>query len=462
MKYEPRPYQIAMQQHMFDVLRCGCWAGMGLGKSVSTLTALDLQQEFADERGKTLVLAPLRVAQSTWPDEVRKWDHLKNLEISVMTGSLEERRRALRQDANIYTMNYENIPWLIDEVGDRWPFRTVVADESTRLKSFRLSGGGLRAKALGKVAHKHVKQWINLTGTPAPNGLQDLWGQTWFLDAGQRLGRTYRAFCERWFTQDYNGYGWRPLEFAQETIQDRLADICLSIDAKHHFDLPDLIVNNIYVDLPRLARARYDEMEREMFTMLAGEEVEAFNAASRTIKCLQLASGAVYLPEDEALPHEQRRWVEVHSTKIDALESIVEESAGAPLLVAYHFKSDLARLRKAFPKARELDKDPRTITDWNAGRIPILLAHPQSAGHGLNLQDGGCQIAFFSHDWNLENYQQIIERIGPVRQAQAGHPRPVTVHHIIARRTVDELVMARRESKRDVQEILMDAMRKAA
>jgi SNF2 family DNA or RNA helicase len=434
---------------------------MGLGKTVCLLTHISLQREFAGETEPTLILAPLRVAQSTWPDEVSKWDHLKNLTISPIVGDADARRRALRTDAAIYTMNYENLPWLLEELDGRWPFKRVVPDESTRLKSFRLSGGGIRARALGKIAHKGVRQWHNATGTPAPNGLKDLWAQTWFLDAGQRLGRTFTAFTDRWFQTDYDGYGLRPLPFAQEQIQDRLADICLSVEARNHFELPETVVNNIYVELPSRARRHYREMEKEMFTMLQGEEVEAFNAASRTIKCLQLASGALYLDPDPTAC-EPRKWVEVHTAKLDALESIVEESAGAPLLVSYHFQSTLARLQRAFPKARVLDTDPRTIREWNAGKIQMLLAHPQSAGHGLNLQDGGCQIAHVDHDWNLETYQQINERLGAVRQAQAGHPRPVTVHHIIARDTVDEMVMTRRESKREVQDILMEAMRKAA
>lgn len=461
MKFTPKPYQVQMMRHAASVPRCGLWAGMGLGKTSTCLTMISDCEEFVGGRGRTLVLAPLRVAQSTWPDEAEKWDHLKKtIVVSPIVGSAEQRRAALRRDANVFTMNYENIPWLIEELaGRKWPFSRVISDESTRLKSFRLRKGSKRAQALGRIAHRGPTEWINLTGTPAPNGLQDLWGQTWFLDAGARLGRTFSAFCNRWFQTDYDGFGLRPLPFAQEQIQDRLQDICLSIELP---DRQEPIVNNIYVELPTRARQRYREMEREMFTMLEGHEIEAFNAASRTMKCLQLASGAVYLnPDVDGDEHPKaKEWTEVHTAKLDALESVIEESAGMPVLVAYHFKSDLTRLLKAFPKARELDRDPATIRQWNAGKIPILLAHPQSAGHGLNLQDGGNIVVFFSHNWNLEEYQQIIERIGPVRQLQAGHPRPVFVHHLVAKDTVDELVILARDSKRRVQDVLIDAMKK--
>ncbi len=450
-----------MQEHAFNVLRCGLFVPMGMGKTSAVLNAIAIENEFG-ESGRTLVLAPLRVAQSTWPDEVHKWDHLKTeFEVSVVTGTPKQRAAALARDANLYTTNYDNLAWLVEHFAGRpWPFRTVVADESTRLKSFRLKGGGVRAQALGKVAHRGPKRWINLTGTPSPNGLQDLWGQQWFLDAGAALGRTFTAFVERWFQQGYDGYGITPLPFAQEQIQDQLRASCLSLRVEDHFDIDLPIVRPIYVDLPRAARKRYDEMEKEMFTILEGEEIEAFNAAARTIKCLQLAAGAAYLPEDETKPEAQRRWTEVHSEKLDALESIVQEAAGMPVLVSYFFKTDLARLKKAFPKGRELDKNPQTIRDWNAGKIPMLFAHPESAGHGLNLQDGGNILVYFTRWWNAETDAQILERIGPVRQAQAGHPRPVFVYVIIARDTVDELVMTSIDKKVSIQNVLMDAMRR--
>lgn len=454
-EFTPRRYQNLIINHELDLPRCGVWAGMGTGKTVSTLTSLDILELI--EPGPTLILAPLRVAASTWPDEAQKWKHLRNIEVSAVVGNVAERRAALRKPANIFTTNYEQLPWLVEELGDKWPFSKVVADESTKLKSFRLRQGSVRARALGKVAHRHVKRFIQLTGTPSPNGLIDLWGQAWFLDKGIRLGRSFDAFKSRWFQSvqvgaDRHAVRLDPFPFAQEQIEDRLRDLCLSIDARDWFDIAEPIVNVVRVELPAKARQLYRDMEREMFLQIGDSEVEAFNAASKTMKCLQLANGAIYT--DAA-----GNWSEVHDAKLQALESIIEEAAGMPVLVAYHFKSDLTRLLKAFPKGRHLDKDPQTIRDWNAGKIPVMFAHPASAGHGLNLQDGGNILAFFGHNWNLEEYQQIIERIGPTRQAQAGHNRPVFIHHIVAADTVDEIVMARRESKREVQDLLLEAMK---
>jgi SNF2 family DNA or RNA helicase len=285
-----------------------------------------------------------------------------------------------------------------------------------------------------------------------------LWGQAWFLDRGQRLGRTWEAFVQRWFRSIPGDNGFtriEPMPFAQEQIEDRMRDLCLSLDARDWFDIRQPIENVIRVELPKRARALYEDMEREMFMQLDGHEIEAFSAAAKTIKCLQIANGAAYT--DEA-----GNWSEVHDAKLQALEDVIEEAAGMPVLVAYHFKSDLARLLRAFPKGRHLDQDPQTIRDWNAGKIPILFAHPASAGHGLNLQDGGNILVMFGHWWDLEQYQQIVERIGPTRQAQAGHDRPVFIHHIVAADTIDEIVMARRESKREVQDLLLEAMKRKA
>ena len=454
--FAPRAYQHQLIGHLLDLPRCGGWAGMGMGKTVSTLIALDILELI--EPGPALVLAPLRVAASTWPDEAGKWANLRNVEVSAVIGTPEQRRAALRRPASIYTTNYDNLVWLTEELGEHWPFRKVVADESTRLKSFRLRQGGKRAQALARVAHCKVDRFIELTGTPSPNGLQDLWGQAWFLDRGQRLGRTWEAFVQRWFRSIPGDNGFtriEPMPFAQEQIEDRMRDLCLSLDARDWFDIRQPIENVIRVELPKRARALYQDMEREMFMQLDGHEIEAFSAAAKTIKCLQIANGAAYT--DEA-----GNWSEVHDAKLQALEEVIEEAAGMPVLVAYHFKSDLARLLRAFPKGRHLDQDPQTIRDWNAGKIPVLFAHPASAGHGLNLQDGGNVLVMFGHWWDLEQYQQIVERIGPTRQAQAGHDRPVFIHHIVAADTIDEIVMARRESKREVQDLLLEAMKRKA
>lgn len=455
--FTPHVYQKHIIDFILDHERCAIYAGMGMGKTVATLTALSILKLI--EEGPILILAPLRVASTTWPDEVNKWQHLENITIATIVGNVKNRIEALNNKADIFTINYENIPWLIDYYKDAWPFVTIVADESTRLKSFRLRQGSKRAQALAKVAHTKIKRFIELTGTPSPNGLKDLWGQTWFLDKGVRLGHSYSAFSQRWFKtiqvgSDRFAIKLEPLPFAQKQITNILKDICLSLDPKDYFDLHEPIQHVIEVEMPVKAKELYKKMEKEMYIEFANTAVEAFDAGSKTMKCLQLASGAIYTDEKNT------QWQNVHDVKLQALESIVEEAAGMPVLVAYHFKSDLARLKKAFPKGRELDKNPQIIRDWNAGKIPVLFAHPASAGHGLNLQDGSNIIVFFSHWWDLEQFQQIIERIGSVRQLQAGHDRPVFIYYIVARNTIDTVIMKSRETKRTVQDLLMEDLKK--
>jgi len=451
--FVPRGYQDIIIDHVIDTPRCAVWADMGMGKTVSLLTVVD--GLLLAEAGPVLVLAPARVCVSTWPDEARKWGHTAHLKVVAVTGALKDRLVAVNTAADVHCVNYENIPWLVKFWGDKWPYKTVIADESTKLKSFRLRQGGKRAQALAQVIHTKVKRFVGLTGTPAPNGLQDLWGQMWMVDRGQRLGRTYDAFKQRWFRPHPSGFGLEPLAHAQAEIQELLRDVCVTVVAKDWFDLRQPIVNNIYVTLPARAQQIYEDMEKRMFAELdSGEQLEAFGAAARTIKCLQLASGAAYINGGNTA------WEEIHDQKLQALEEIVEEASGAPVLVAYHFKSDLARLKKHFPKGRELDKKPQTMLDWNKGKIALLFAHPQSAGHGVNLQDGGNILVYFSHWWNLEERMQIAERIGPVRQLQSGHDRPVFIHNLIARDTVDEMVIERVETKRAVQDILLAALKR--
>jgi hypothetical protein len=315
MIFSPRDYQGDIIRHIVENRRCAIWAGMGTGKSASTLTALDAL-DLIEVVYPALVIAPLRVAASVWPDEVGKWDHLRHLRVSPIVGNVSERIRALREPAEIYTVNYENLPWLVEHLGGGWRFPTVVADESTKLKGFRLRQGTQRARALGSVAHDRIERFIELTGTPAPNGLADLWGQSWFLDAGSRLGRTHSAFTDRWFRLKYDGYGLEPLAHAQGEIQTRLADLCLTITAADYFDLPPLIENEIKVDLPAPARRIYRDMEQAMFAQIEGHDVEAFNAAAKTNKCLQLANGAAYVDD-------RGTWKEVHDAKLAALEDIV-------------------------------------------------------------------------------------------------------------------------------------------
>lgn len=455
MKFTPYEYQDQIIDHVLNNPRSAVWAGMGMGKTSSSLFVLGLLKILNGE--KALVIAPLRVARTTWIDEVAKWDDFNDINIVPIIGNKKQREAALRTDADVYTINYENLPWLVEHLGDDWCFSTVVADESTKLKGFRLRQGSKRAQALAKVAHKHVKRFIQLTGTPSPNGLQDLWGQAWFLDGGQRLGKSFKAFTNRWFTPEQVGADahaivYRPRPNARREIEERLKDLCITLDARDWFGIDEPIVRNIYVDLPHQAQSIYDEMEQDLYTQINGTDVEAANAAVKSAKCLQIASGIIY--------DEDMNWTQLHDEKIQALDEIVNESGGTPILVAYHFKADLERLLKAFPQGRVLDSDPQTLRDWNSGKIPLLFAHPASAGHGLNLQDGGNILVFFGHWWNLEEYQQIIERIGPTRQKQAGYDRPVFIYHILTRNTVDEVVMARRNTKRQVQDLLLEAMKR--
>ena len=447
--FKPHDYQQEAMAHLYKGRRSALWMPMGGGKTVTTLTALD-NLSVVEDVFPVLVLAPLRVARSTWPEEVAKWPHLSHLTVSVITGTPKQRERALAAKADIYCTNYDNLVWLRKELGDAWPFKTVVADEFTRLKSFRIRQGGSRARALGQVAHTHVSRFIGLTGTPAPNGVKDLWGQIWFLDQGERLGRTFSAFEQRWFRKGYDGYSLVPYDHTQAEVEDKLRDICLTVQG---LQVDEPINSPVYVDLPPMARRVYDEMEKELFTVLNNEGVEAANAAVRTQKCLQLANGALYVDDNGS-------WEAAHDAKLDALESIIEEANGAPVLVAYNFKHDLERLRARFRHGRVLDADPDTIKQWNAGRISILFAHPASAGHGLNLADGGNILAFYGVNWSLEEHMQIIERIGPMRQKQAGYDRPVFVYPILARDTVDDLVMDRLTSKKSVQEVLLEALKR--
>lgn len=453
--FTPRPYHGLAMDHMGRVPRGGIFAKPGMGKSVMALTFLDHLHNVWGEDRPSLVLAPLRVARDTWANEANKWQHLTGVDVVPIVGDAKQRAAALRKEAPIYTTNYENLVWLREQFADRaWPFATVVADESTKLKNFRTRQGGVRAQALGKVAHKDAERWINLTGTPASNGLEDLWGQTWFLDAGERLGRTFTAFRDRWFRPVKAGqfHQWRAADYAQEEIQARLADICLTLDPKDWFDLKDPIVNVIEVDLPKTARAKYREMEREYFTMIESVSIEAPSAGAKYGKCLQMAAGAVYL-EDGV------QWVELHTEKLDALEELVDQTGDDPLLVAYSFKHERARILARFPGALDLST-AGGLAAAQRGEGKVWLGHPASMGHGVDgLQEHCNTVVFFAQDPNLEYHDQILERVGPMRQYQAGKDRPVFLHYLVARNTIDVVEMARRATKRSTQDILMDYLK---
>lgn len=454
MNFTPRPYQERMIRAILQRKRIALFAGMGMGKTSSTLEAIRRIKEKRPKL-KALIVAPLRVAQSTWPDQLFKWGDFKHLKVSVVCGNQRERIQALETDADIYTINYENIPWLVNWCGDNWPFDLIVADESTRLKGLRSRQGTQRAKFLARVAHQS-EGFIELTGTPAPNGLLDLWGQMWFLDKGARLGKSFTAFQKKYFYPVTHGGAaqhwceWRPFEGSDEKIKEKLKDITVTVNPEDYFDVAQNIFNDVVVELPPLVMKQYRRFARELYLELEnGEEITAANAAVKTGRLLQMASGAVYSEEGEGFEL-------FHSAKIDALRSVIEEANGMPVLCSYSFRHEVERIKQAFPQAKLLDKDPQTIRNWNAGRIPLLLAHPASCGHGLNLQDGGNILVFFSCGWSLELHDQIIERIGAVRQAQAGHARPSFVHYIVAKGTLDEVVKERLASKREVLDVLLD------
>ena len=393
MLWVPREPQVLMRDFIIATPRCNVWADMGMGKTSALLTALDILWLAGSQFHPALVIAPKRVARDVWGDEAQKWDHLKHLRVSKILGTPEQRVTAALAEADIYTVNYENILWLVEFFKGQksWPFKAIIADESRKLQGFRMSHGGIRAAALSRIA-KITGRWINLTGTPAPEGIQDLWGPQWFIDFGAALGRTHTAFSGRWFHK--TDFGLEPHAHSCEEVMKLIAPSTLSLSAKDYFaDLEEPIERPVYFDLPPGARKIYNDMETDLFAELPWNEIEAMNAGSKYGKCSQIASGAVYV--DDA-----GNWELIHNEKIRCLKEIVDELCGDSLLVAYHFKHDKVRILKAFPEARvynaKQDED-----DWNAGKLKMMLAHPMSAGHGLNFQSGSCNIALLSDTHEL-------------------------------------------------------------
>lgn len=458
-----KPWQGLMINHLMTIKRCALYADLGSGKTVSTLTALSDLALMGEKVYPALVLGPKRVVSSVWKQEAAKFSHLSHLKVRVLVGPKELRNSELRQPGDIYCVNYENLAWLCEMLGNNWPFKTIIADESTRIKGFRINQGTARAQILGKRAF-HSERFWELTGTPAPNGLIDLWGQLYFLDKGHRLGRIFADFSDRWFYPSPDGRALIPQTFADEQIKDTISDICLTVNASDYMQIDKPINIIVPVVLPESAMRVYKVFKKELFAQLARGEVLARNAASKSVKCLQIANGCAYttpvLVEGTTILAEGKQSEVVHDEKIEALHSIVEESSGSPLLVAYTFRCDMERILKAFPKARLLDDKQETIDAWNAGKIPMLLAHPKSCGHGLNLQDGGHRIVFFSLWWALEEYMQAIERVGPLRQLQSGYKRPVYVYHIIAAGTIEESVAERLQGKLNTQEALLASLKR--
>ena len=454
MTFIPHNYQHHTVEHIVSNRAAGVFLEMGLGKTISTLTAIK-QLMFEDlDVEKVLVIAPKKVAQSTWTDEIQKWDHTRQLTISVVIGTERQRIEALRAKADIYTINRENVAWLVSYFGGAWPFDMVVIDELSSFKNAK----SIRFKAL-RTVRPLCRRVVGLTGTPAPNGLLDLWPQLYLLDQGERLGKTITGYRDKYFTPGKrNGHiifnynlktdeKGQPSPYEKE-IYDKIGDICISMKAKDYLELPDRIDRINHVVLSDTVMQQYLEFEKKLILSLENvEDISTANAAGLTNKLLQFTNGAVYDAE--------HRWHEVHNEKLEALEEDMEAANGNPVLVFYQFKSDLERILKHFKayKPQVLNGD-KEIKLWNEGKIQMLLAHAASAGHGLNLQFGGHHIEWFGVPWGLELYQQAVARLD-----RQGQTMPVINSRLIAKGTIDEEVLAALERKSSVQDAMMEAVK---
>ena len=396
------------------------------------------------EVGRVLVIAPLRVAKSTWPDEIAKWDHLNDLTYSVAVGTEKERLEALRKNVEIVIINRENVDWLVNKSGYRFNFDMIVIDELSSFKSYSAK----RFKALLKV-RPYVERIVGLTGTPSSNGLMDLWAEYRLLDFGERLGRYITRYRLKYFTPDKRSatviFSYKLLPGAEDEIYNAISDITISMKAKDYLKMPDLIINEVTVDLDPTERRTYETLRKEMVVQISEqEEIDAVNAASLSGKLLQMANGAVY--------DEDKRVLRIHDKKLDALEDLIEAANGKPVLIAYWYKHDLERIKERF-NVREILND-QDIRDWNSGKIDVAVIHPASAGHGLNLQQGGSTMIWFGLTWSLELYEQANARL--YRQ---GQNETVVIHHIITKGTIDEDVMLALKRKEKMQSALIDAVK---
>ncbi len=435
-------YQHEMLDFILDKSKCALWVDMGLGKTIATLTAIQHLIDQIEVR-RVLVIAPLRVAKSTWPDEIAQWSHTNNLTYSIVCGSAAKRSKALRKDVELYFINRENVVWLIEELGGKWPFDMIVIDEAS---SFRNSKSA-RFKALKKVAHL-ANRVVQLTGTPAPKDMLAIWAQIFLLDQGERLGRTITAYKNRWFAPDYMGYNWELRHGAKEEIEEKISDLVLVLNKEDHIHWQEPTHYSYDIDLPPKAWAQYRELEKEFILRLENAEViEAANAAVLSGKLRQCANGAFYTDEDG-------NYTEVHDAKLDALQYIQELHNNESLLVAYNFKSDKERILKRFPHAEVLTTDPDVIRRWNEGKIRMLLAHPASAGHGLNLQHGGRVSCWFGDTWDLELYLQFNARL-----ARRGQKKDVLIYHIRIKNTVDDVIAKTLKDRELTQKELLNALK---
>ena len=445
MKYVPHDYQRYATDFILTHPEAAVLLDMGLGKSVISLTAIWELCLNRFEIGRVLVIAPLRVARDTWPAEIQKWDHLRGLTYSVVVGTEKERRAALMRSASVFIVNRENVQWLVEDSGIPFAFDMIVIDELSSFKSWQAK----RFKSLLKV-RPDVKRIVGLTGTPSSNGLMDLWAEFRILDLGKRLGRFITHYRDAFFLPDKRNqqqvFTYKPRPGAEEEIYRRISDMTISMRATDHLKMPERVENRVIVRMDDREREIYDRMKADLIVQIKGQEIDAVNAAALSGKLCQMANGASYT-EDHSV-------VQIHDQKLDALEDLIEGANGKPLLVAYWFKHDLARIQKRFPQAREIQTS-KDITDWNAGDIPVALIHPASAGHGLNLQAGGNTLVWFGLTWSLELYQQTNARLW--RQGQTACT--VIIHHIITEDTIDERIMDALERKDKTQSALIDAVK---
>ena len=443
MKFVPHEYQKYATKFIEENDISALLLDMGLGKSVITLTAIR-NLIIKGKVGRVLVIAPLRVARSTWPDEIAKWDHLHDLTYSVAVGTEKERLEALRKNVEIVIINRENVDWLVNKSGYRFNFDMIVIDELSSFKSYSAK----RFKALLKV-RPYVERIVGLTGTPSSNGLMDLWAEYRLLDFGERLGRYITRYRLKYFTPDKRSatviFSYKLLPGAEDEIYNAISDITISMKAKDYLKMPDLVINEVTVDLDPTERRTYETLRKEMVVQISEqEEIDAVNAASLSGKLLQMANGAVY--------DEDKRVLRIHDKKLDALEDLIEAANGKPVLIAYWYKHDLERIKERF-NVREILND-QDIRDWNNGKIDVAVIHPASAGHGLNLQQGGSTMIWFGLTWSLELYEQANARL--YRQ---GQNETVVIHHIITKGTIDEDVMLALKRKEKMQSALIDAVK---
>lgn len=444
MIFNPHPYQLYARDWILSHEACGLFLDMGLGKTAITLSAIAELLDLGEAR-RVLVVAPLRVAKTVWAEEAQKWDHTRHLRVVKVLGSPEQRLSALRQNADIYVINRENVVWLTNQyTRKKWPFDVVVLDELSSYKSS--SAERFRALRRTRPAMRRV---IGLTGTPASNGYIDLWSQVYLLDRGERLGSTVTGYRDRYFDPGRRNqavvFDWRLKPGADKAIEQKLSDLCMSMRAGDYLSLPECVEVTHQVQLPPAARHLYEDMEKELVLELGDDIVTAANAAVATGKLLQMAGGAVYA--------EDGSWTALHRAKLDCLRQIIDEAQGQSVLCYYAYQHELERIKAAFPEAREL-RTEEDVAAWCRGEVPLLLAHPASAGHGLNLQYGGHIMVWFGLTWSLELYQQACARLH--RQGQS---HPVMLHRIVAEKTVDEDVLRALDAKDKTQSALMDAVK---